>query len=112
MSLVPARNLTISAPVLRARFSARGRDDAYAFNTLDGEDSVAARACAGQERRRAPSQSGTQPDSPIWNSARLDSAFVAQVLGQVTAAAPASALAPYRHAAAQIPPGALFDIGA
>ncbi|MEI9991078.1 MAG: hypothetical protein WDM86_13660 [Rhizomicrobium sp.] len=117
MSPLSTPNVTISAPVLRARLASRGVAEANHSSALGSGDASEERRGPTAERRRDPdklSQLGTHAREPLWNGPRLNPAFVAQVLGQVMMDAQERAsirtTAAYRDAA-QIAPGAFFDHG-
>ncbi len=117
MSLLPTSSPTISAPVLRARLASRGLAESNHSSALGSEGPAEERRSPIPERRRDPgrlSQSGTPAREPLWNGPRLNSAFVAQVMGQVLMERrePHSirTTAAYREAA-QIAPGSFFDRG-
>ncbi|MEJ0042949.1 MAG: hypothetical protein WDM81_12415 [Rhizomicrobium sp.] len=117
MNPLPTSSPTISAPVLRARLASRGLAESNHSSALGSEGAGEERRGSTAERRRDPgtlSQSGTQAREPLWNGPRLNSAFVAQVMGQVMMdwREPDSirSTAAYREAA-QIAPGAFFDRG-
>jgi hypothetical protein len=115
MSLLPTPNLTISAPVLRARLALHGAAEINDSSTLGSESADGEGYRTTAERRRHDrrlSHSGTGSSEPLWNGPRLTPAFVAQVLGQVMMdAGERSSASAYRGAVAQIAPGAFFDCG-
>ena len=116
MSLLPTPNLTISAPVLRARFASRGPAEINDSSGLDGAstDADGDRAATGRRREdRTLSHFGAKAAAPLWNGPRLNPAFVAQVLGQVMMDTQdrASARAPAGYRGAQIAPGVFLDRG-
>lgn len=114
MSLMPTSNVTISAPVLRARLASRGlagiNDSSRLGSESTGEDGSRAATDRRREDRKL-SHFGTQAGEPLWNGPRLNPAFVAQVLGQVMMETHASTRAPAAYRSAQIAPGAFFDCG-
>ncbi len=116
MSLLPTSDLTISAPVLRARLALRGPAGINDSSGLGSKSSTEDGNHAANGRRhsdRSLSHFGTQAGAPLWNGPRPNPAFVAQVLGQVMMDSEnhASMRRPAAYRGAQIAPGAFFDCG-